>query len=146
MNQNSTKKENKLYIHSKLFQIKNESDVFFVAEFVLQNLTKSKIILLNGDLGAGKTTLVKHIAKLINIKEPITSPTFNYMKNYEGLIHIDAYHLSEDLAEFEDYYENNIVAIEWADNIQHNYSNYLDIKITHNLANQSHDFLIKVVK
>ncbi|QBF34881.1 tRNA (adenosine(37)-N6)-threonylcarbamoyltransferase complex ATPase subunit type 1 TsaE [Mycoplasmopsis phocirhinis] len=127
------------------FKVSNGSSIKHIAEFILANLTSSKIILLNGDLGAGKTTLVKEIAKLIGIKEQITSPTFNYMKDYSGLVHIDAYHLSEDLIEFEDYYLDNIVAIEWSDNISHSYKNYIDIRISLDEQN-NHIFEIKEYK
>ncbi|MBU4690065.1 tRNA (adenosine(37)-N6)-threonylcarbamoyltransferase complex ATPase subunit type 1 TsaE [Mycoplasma zalophidermidis] len=130
---------------TKEFSIPTGDSIKNVAIYVLNNLTKSKILLLNGDLGAGKTALVKELAKLIGIRENITSPTFNYMKDYEGLIHIDAYHLSDDLSEFEDYYLDNIVAIEWSDNIRHNYSNYLDIRIKLD-SNNNHIFEIKEVK
>lgn len=128
----------------KIFTTDNNENIQHVAEYVLKNLTKSKIILLNGDLGAGKTTLVKEIAKLIGIKDNITSPTFNFMKEYEGLIHIDAYNLTQDLDEFEDYYLDNIIAIEWSDNISHMYTNYLDIRIK--LDGEKHVFSIEEVK
>ena len=57
------------------------------------------ILLLNGPLGAGKTTLVKGIAKGLKIKEPITSPTFPLSQHYPSgsppLVHIDLYRLEE---------------------------------------------------
>ncbi|WP_029608781.1 tRNA (adenosine(37)-N6)-threonylcarbamoyltransferase complex ATPase subunit type 1 TsaE [Mycoplasma simbae] len=130
---------------TKKFITKPGENIANVAQYVLDNLTQSKIILLNGDLGAGKTTLIKSLAKLIGINENITSPTFNYMKDYDGLIHIDAYNLNEDLSEFEDYYQDNIVAIEWSDNIYHSYTNYLDIRISFDEQN-NHIFTISEVK
>ena len=57
------------------------------------------ILLLNGPLGAGKTTLVKGIAKSLRISEPITSPTFPLAQHYPSgsppLVHIDLYRLEE---------------------------------------------------
>ena len=58
-----------------------------------------RILLLKGPLGAGKTTLVKGIAKSLGIKEPITSPTFPLSQHYPSgsppLIHLDLYRIEE---------------------------------------------------
>ena len=60
------------------------------------------ILLLNGPLGAGKTTLVKGIAKSLRIQEPITSPTFPLSQHYPfgtpPLIHLDLYRIEETKA------------------------------------------------
>ena len=61
-----------------------------------------RLLLLNGPLGAGKTTLVKGIAKSLKIDEPITSPTFPLSQHYPSgsppLIHIDLYRIEETSA------------------------------------------------
>ena len=61
-----------------------------------------EILLLNGPLGAGKTTLVKGIAKSLRIQEPITSPTFPLSQHYSSgsppLIHLDLYRIEEPSA------------------------------------------------
>lgn len=129
----------------KTFITRDVKEVKEVAQYVLDHLTKSKLVLMNGDLGAGKTTLTKEIAKLLNIDEVITSPTFNYMKVYDGLVHIDAYNLKGDISEFEDYFEDNVVVIEWTNRIKHYYKNYLDINITLDKDN-NHVFTIKEAK
>ena len=58
-----------------------------------------RILLLNGPLGAGKTTLVKGIAKSLSIQEPISSPTFPLSQHYPSgtppLIHLDLYRIEE---------------------------------------------------
>ena len=76
---------------------------------------------LTGDLGAGKTTLVRGIAQALNIKSVVQSPTFNIMKIYfdgiKPLIHIDAYRLADvdtDIG-LDEYigYETGLTVIEW---------------------------------
>ncbi|QCZ36717.1 tRNA (adenosine(37)-N6)-threonylcarbamoyltransferase complex ATPase subunit type 1 TsaE [Mycoplasma nasistruthionis] len=107
--------------------------------FITQNLDffkQKQILLLNGDLGAGKTTFVKRLALALGIHEPITSPSFNYVKTYEGLVHIDLYNYGGDIEEFEDYFENNIVAIEWASKTSFDFGDFLEIKAWINLENQ----------
>ena len=76
---------------------------------------------LTGDLGAGKTTLVRGIARALNIKSVVQSPTFNIMKLYlkgnRPLIHIDAYRLADINTDIglDEYigYETGITMIEW---------------------------------
>ncbi len=91
------------------------------------------IIMLNGDLGAGKTTFTQGFAKALGIARRITSPTFVIMKRhilkksgYANLYHIDAYRMKgfADMKplEFETILKDpsNIVLIEWAENIKGN--------------------------
>ena len=90
-------------------------------------LTKpGSVFCLTGDLGAGKTTLVRGIAKALNIKSVVQSPTFNIMKVYfdgdRPLIHIDAYRLADvdtDIG-LDEYigYETGITVIEWPEYIK----------------------------
>ena len=81
---------------------------------------------LTGDLGAGKTTLVRGIAGGLNIKSVVQSPTFNIMKIYfdgiKPLIHIDAYRLADvdtDIG-LDEYigYETGLTVIEWPNFIE----------------------------
>lgn len=86
-----------------------------------------KIIVLSGDLGAGKTTFTKGFAEGLGISEIITSPTFTLLNEYTGnerMYHFDMYRLSskEEAYElgFEDYFKKNdgIVLVEWAENVE----------------------------
>ena len=83
--------------------------------------TPGSIFCLTGDLGAGKTTLVRGVAQALNIKSVVQSPTFNIMKIYfdgiKPLINIDAYRLADvdtDIG-LDEYigYETGITVIEW---------------------------------
>lgn len=86
----------------------------------LGTLCQEKTVLtLDGDLGAGKTTMTQGIAKGLNIKKTVSSPTFTILKIYQGrlpLYHFDAYRLEgshEDLG-FEEMIDGDGVAvIEW---------------------------------
>ena len=92
-----------------------------------QSLPASSLLLLAGDLGSGKTTLVQGIGEGLGITEPIVSPTFTLINEYtEGslpLYHLDLYRLqSVEVAalNLETYWEGvevppGIVAIEWAE-------------------------------
>lgn len=95
-----------------------------------QKLRGGDIVLLSGDLGAGKTSMVKGIAKGFGIKNEITSPTFTLMNIYDikdkkinTLVHIDTYRLKheKELIEIgvEDYLgkENTVCLIEWPEKI-----------------------------
>lgn len=86
-----------------------------------KNLPSGTVVALLGDLGAGKTTLVRGVAKGLNISEVVQSPTFNIMKLYlkgdRPLIHIDAYRLADldtDIG-LDEYigYETGLTMIEW---------------------------------
>jgi tRNA threonylcarbamoyladenosine biosynthesis protein TsaE len=82
------------------------------------------LVLLVGDLGAGKTAFTQGFAKAIGIDEPITSPTFTLVRSYSGtyrLNHLDVYRL-ESVGEAEDLglgelLEDGITLIEWGDTI-----------------------------
>lgn len=88
------------------------------------------VLAISGDLGAGKTTFVQYLAKLLGVSQVVTSPTFTIMKGYEvsippfaQLIHMDAYRI-EDLEELrplrlKEILESpkTLVCIEWAERI-----------------------------
>lgn len=112
--------------------IKSKEEIDFIAQLII-NLTKdinSNYIFLKGDIGTGKTTLVKSIAKYLNEKETVISPSFNKMFVYEKFIHIDAYNMKDQsLKGFEDYFENKIVIIEWAENLNDKFDLGFQIEI-----------------
>ena len=88
-----------------------------------KTLCEGDVVLLNGDLGAGKTAFTKGLVKFFNITEQVTSPTYAYLNVYGDYIyHYDCYRLScgEDAEALglTDYFNGkNICVIEWAENI-----------------------------
>lgn len=84
-----------------------------------KTLQPGAIVVLNGELGSGKTTFVKGIAKALGIALPITSPTYTISKLYDGkLCHVDSYRISEEDIGLEDLQqEGYIICVEWAENI-----------------------------
>lgn len=107
-----------------------------------QSLTPGSVILLEGDLGAGKTTLVQGIGEGLGIPSPIVSPTFTIINEYtEGrlpLYHLDLYRLDQrEVAalNLEIYWEGvevmpGIVAIEWAERMPYKPDSYLNVQLT----------------
>lgn len=95
-----------------------------VAERLGTMLEAQDVIVLEGDLGAGKTTFTKGLAKGLEIRRVVNSPTFNIIKEYKGrlpLYHMDVYRLgeSEEDLGFDDYfYGDGVTVVEWAHLIQ----------------------------
>ena len=102
------------------FKSKNVEQTYLLAEKLAKHIKGGDIILLNGDLGAGKTTLVKGVAKALNVKEPVTSPTFTLLKTYDTkdftIVHIDAYRLEgSTFDELDDYISDEyVIFMEWS--------------------------------
>ncbi|MGX9340490.1 tRNA (adenosine(37)-N6)-threonylcarbamoyltransferase complex ATPase subunit type 1 TsaE [Mycoplasma sp. 128] len=128
-------------MQKKVFIFEHNQSLEPLASYLLS--LNVEAILMNGELGAGKTTLTKCIAKMLNIEKEIVSPTFNTILVYEGLVHIDAYKLTGSLSGFEDYFEDNLVVVEWSDNISHNFSHYA--KVNAYLKDSQHIFEVEEV-
>lgn len=108
-----------------MIKINNLQDLAHFAKTLTARLQAGDLILLNGDLGAGKTTLSQLIGKQLGVKRNINSPTFNIIKSYKGTTfkfhHMDCYRLedSEEDLGFEEYFEDQAVTvIEWSEFIQ----------------------------
>ena len=101
---------------------KNEKQTQEIAFEYAKTLQKGDVVILNGDLGAGKTAFTKGVAKHFNL-DGVTSPTYAYLNVYGNfLYHYDCYRLScgEDavMLGLTDYFNgDNICIIEWAENI-----------------------------
>lgn len=105
------------------FISKSEFETREIATKYAKTLKKGDVIILSGDLGAGKTAFTKGLCAYFNIKEGVTSPTYAYLNIYDDFIyHYDCYRLSsgEDavMLGLTDYFNGeNICVIEWAENI-----------------------------
>ena len=145
-----------------------EFDIFCCEEMhsfglkLAERLPSGTVVALQGDLGAGKTTLVRSVAKGLGISEVVQSPTFNIMKIYfngiKPLIHIDAYRLADvdtDIG-LDEYigYETGITVIEWPQfisNLLPKNTLYIEISITgetsrHIKVSSSDPKLLEVIK
>lgn len=110
------------YNHHMEFISHSEEETFSAARYVAEKCIGNEVILLNGDLGAGKTTFTKGLAKALGIQKTVKSPTFTLMKTYQGgrltLYHFDLYRIEkeEELEElgFTDYLNaGGVCVIEW---------------------------------
>ncbi len=103
---------------------KSQSETIEFAKKYGQSLKSGDVVLLNGEMGAGKTIFTKGIALALGITAEITSPTYAYLNDYDGkLYHYDCYRLSsgedaEALGLTEYFYANGICVIEWSENIR----------------------------
>lgn len=100
--------------------MKNLADCEKLAELLINLLTPNTFLLLQGELGVGKTTLAQLIAKKIGIEEKVNSPTFNICQRYQikndyYLNHFDFFRLntSDKLDFFQEITANNLNIIEW---------------------------------
>lgn len=100
--------------------INSEQETRALAEQLAARLQAGDVLTLEGDLGAGKTTFTKSVAKGLGITRNVNSPTFTILKQYEGrlpLNHLDVYRLAdsdEDLGWDELFYGDAVSIIEWA--------------------------------
>ena len=123
--------------YMKTIIINNVDEIIALGEELGKNAFANMLITMNGDLGAGKTTMTKGIARGLGITKVVNSPTFTIMKIYEGrlnLYHLDVYRITNPDSDFEleEYFEaDGVCVIEWASQIESLLpSSYLNINIT----------------
>lgn len=123
--------------HYKI-ETRSEDETIRLAEKLASLLKPGDVITLEGDLGAGKTTFTKGIARGLGVKRVVNSPTFTIVKEYSGelpLYHMDVYRLEdsdEDIG-FSDYFDGDgISVVEWAQYIKDYLpGEYLNINISY---------------
>ena len=119
-----------------------EEETNLIAKKVADKIKPGNIIFMNGELGVGKTTLTKYIVRQLGSKDLVSSPTFSIVNHYQAplkiattplpqsdlklllnIFHFDAYRISsqsdlESIGFFDYINEENILIIEWAENIK----------------------------
>ncbi len=106
----------------KIITTTREQTEEFAYEYA-KTLRAGDVVLLDGNMGAGKTVFSKGVARGLGIEEEVTSPTYAYMNDYDGrLFHYDCYRIesveqAENLGLADYFYLGGICLIEWAQNI-----------------------------
>lgn len=121
------------------YKAKNNSETIEVGYNLGKVLKKGDVVCLTGELGAGKTTFTKGIAKALNCEYEPVSPTFNIVNEYPGditLYHFDLYRLksASDLysIDIDSYlFSGGICIIEWPDIALNLLENYYCVNITY---------------
>ena len=115
------------------------SEINQTTKLITREISNFSVILLRGELGSGKTTIVSSILKELGVTENITSPTFSIVNQYKisgkKINHFDLYRVKSelelDVIGFNEYFDDfSISFIEWPEiAINRIYENYLDIYI-----------------
>lgn len=132
------------------YTVTNESETIELAENIESEHFPGMVICLNGELGSGKTVFTKAFANSLGIKDDVTSPTFNIIKEYPDgelpLYHMDVYRLEGNVNELglDEYFEGNgVTIIEWSDMIKEYLPEErldIDIRVT---GEDSRTFILK---
>lgn len=108
--------------------IATEDELERVSHCLIEAAEDFNVIVFRGDLGAGKTTLIKNMCKLLGVKGEVRSPTFSIVNEYksadnEGVFHFDFYRLNDeeeayDIGAEEYFYSGKLCLIEWPSKIE----------------------------
>jgi tRNA threonylcarbamoyladenosine biosynthesis protein TsaE len=120
MDKERTQKSSDIYVTN------SEKETFLLAENLAKNFKGKEVVLLEGELGAGKTIFAKGIAAGLGLKDvhQVCSPSYTLVNIYQAkypIFHIDLYRLSKDSEildlGWEDYLEKGVIVVEWAEKI-----------------------------
>tara|TARA_B110000046_G_scaffold25332_1_gene24746 strand:- start:6579 stop:6995 length:417 start_codon:yes stop_codon:yes gene_type:complete len=131
-----------------------ENELGKVSEAIIDLVKEYRIIAFRGDVGAGKTTLIKNMCKLLGVKDDVNSPTFSIVNEYESdneprVFHFDFYRLKSEEEAFdigvEDYfYGENLCLIEWPSKIE-NLLPHRRLEIHISIAKKGREFIINKI-
>lgn len=123
-----------------LLTVQSISELQSAASAIINYSANNRIFLFYGEMGAGKTTLIKHLCEYLGTTEPVTSPTFSIVNEYIGsngqkIYHFDFYRLKNqtealDMGYEEYFYSGAFCFIEWPEKIPDLLpEHYISIKI-----------------
>jgi tRNA threonylcarbamoyladenosine biosynthesis protein TsaE len=119
---------------------RSEAETAAVGLRLSTELLAGSVVLLVGDLGAGKTAFVRGLAEGLGVSPAeVSSPTFTLMQEYRGgrlpLLHVDLYRLSDareiDELGLEELGQEGVLAIEWAEKLPRSMAGSIEVRITH---------------
>jgi tRNA threonylcarbamoyladenosine biosynthesis protein TsaE len=109
------------------FIAKSINDLNHISKQLIEQIGTTKVVLFNGEMGVGKTTLIKQLCKNLGVTENTSSPTFSIVNEYktdrnQSVYHFDFYRIDNEQEAldfgYEDYfYSNSFCFIEWAEKI-----------------------------
>ncbi len=112
---------------NKTFDIEHVDQLSDVAKFIGELTAEFPVIIFNGEMGAGKTTLINQVCEQLNVTSPISSPTYAIVNTYERttgeeIFHFDFYRLENEMEAVQSGLDEmidsgNICLIEWAERI-----------------------------
>ena len=112
----------------KTIHITSQEELPQVAEAVIRALGRRTVVAFRGEMGAGKTTLIREIAAQLGATDTVTSPTFALVNQYKGrgkrpIYHFDFYRIDDlreafDLGYEEYFYSGDICLVEWPEKIE----------------------------
>ena len=118
----------------------SQDETAAIGRELAQTLTAGSVVLLFGDLGAGKTAFVRGLAEGMGVlPEEVTSPTFTIMQEYRGgrilLVHVDLYRLNDpreiDDLGLEELGVDGVLAIEWSGKLPRPVPGAIEVRIEH---------------
>ncbi len=128
---------------SKIFYANKAQELDEIAKAIVEVFENEKKIVFFGEMGVGKTTLIKSICKILNVQDVVTSPTFSVVNEYQNkdgnsLYHFDFYRIKNqeelfDLGLEEYIYSDNYCFIEWPEKAEGLLSdNFVQVQMTKN--------------
>ena len=112
----------------KTIHIQSEDELQMVARELLDALNGRTVVALRGEMGAGKTTLIRALAEVMGVEDQVTSPTFALVNEYrsakgERLYHFDFYRIDDlreayDLGYEEYFYSGDLCLVEWPEKVE----------------------------